>query len=275
MADSSITTFRFTFAALGNDRGRDTSSSMFRRLILVRSRTRIYTLTPYVSAMTAASSDIATTSGPIPRPLLHGKARRLLHTYKGKATTPAPRARILPTIQHEHREIEYHTHKILKSSDPDEQTRYQNLLTWELARHIISEELVVYPALAKHVDDGQGRADKRRIEHQTIKEQLNAFQGLRATDPRFAPTLESLLDDLEYHFKQEESSDLPALEDELSQADSEALTGLLDRTKMFVPSRSHPLAPSKPPFETVVGLLTAPVDMVADIFRKWPHPEKS
>lgn len=265
MADSSITTFRLTFAAPENDRDRDTSPSMFRRI-------RIYTPTPYASAMAAASSHIATTSGPIPRPPFHGKARRLLHTCKGKATTPAPRARILPTIQHEHREIEYHTHKILKSSDPDEQTRYQNLFAWELARHVVSEELVVYPALAKHVDDGQGRADKRRIEHQTIKEQLNAFQGLRATDLRFASTLEALLDDLEYHFKQEESSDLPALEDALSRADSEALTGLLDRTKMFVPSRSHPLAPSKPPFETVVGLLTAPVDMVADIFRKWPHP---
>jgi hypothetical protein len=84
-----------------------------------------------------------------------------------------------------------------------------------------------------------------------------------------------LLDDLEHHFQQEESSDLPVLEDELSQADSEALTRSLDRTKMFVPSRAHPLAPSKPPFETAVGLLTAPMDRVADIFRKWPYPEKS
>lgn len=178
-------------------------------------------------------------------------------------------------IAHEHRELEYHTHKILNSKDPDEQTRYQNLLTWELARHVISEELVVYPALAKHVDDGQDRADKRRIEHQTIKEELKAFQGLRPTDPRFKPTLEALLDDLMHHFRQEESSDLPVLEDELSQADSEALTRSLDRTKMFVPSRAHPLVPSKPPFETAVGLLTAPMDRVADIFRKWPYPEKS
>ena len=39
---------------------------------------------------------------------------------------------------------------------------------------------------------------------------------------------------------------------------------------MFVPSRSHPSAPSKPPFETAVGLLTAPIDHLADLFRSWP-----
>ncbi|OQD76062.1 hypothetical protein PENDEC_c005G03091 [Penicillium decumbens] len=215
------------------------------------------------------TSDTAT--GPIPHPYFHKKMRRPLHTYEN-AATPA-HTRLLPAVKNEHRELEYHTNKILRSSDPDQQTRYQNLFIWELARHIISEELVIYPALAKHVDDGQARADKRRIEHQTIKEQLNAFQGLWATDPRFAPTLEALLDDLVYHFQQEEGSDLPVLEDGISQTDSEALTRSLDRTKIFVPSRSHPLAPSKPPFETAVALLTAPVDMVADIFRKWPHPE--
>ena len=247
---------------------------MFKILMNVQRNARTYPLMPIVSVKTAASRDIVTTSS-ILRPLFLRQNRRSLRTYTNRAVTQSPTTRILPTIEHEHRELEYHAHKILNSADPDERTRYQNILTWELARHIVSEELVVYPALAKHVDDGEDRADKRRIEHQTIKEQLNAFQGLRATDPRFASTLEALLDDLEYHFKQEESSDLPALEDVLSQADSEALTKSLDRTKMFVPSRSHPLAPSKPPFETAVGLLTAPIDRIADIFRKWPHPEKS
>lgn len=247
---------------------------MFKILLNFQRNARTYPLTPPVSVKTAASRAIVTAS-PILHPLFFRQIEPSLRTYTNGAVTKSPPNRILPTIESEHRELEYHAHKILNSADTDERTRYQNLLTRELARHIISEELVVYPALAKHVDDGQDRADKRRIEHQTIKEQLNAFQGLRATDPRFAPTLEFLLDDLEYHFKQEESSDLPALEDALSQADSEALTKSLDRTKMFVPSRSHLLAPSKPPFGTAVGLLTAPIDIVADIFRKWPHPEKS
>lgn len=48
------------------------------------------------------------------------------------------------------------------------------------------------------------------------------------------------------------------------------LSRALDRTKMFVPSRSHPSAPSKPPFENAAGLMMAPVDYLRDLFRKWP-----
>ena len=95
---------------------------------------------------------------------------------------------------------------------------------------------------------------------------------MSATDPQFKPVLQGLLEDLQRHIEQEERGDLVQLEEKLSKAESEALTRSLERTKMFVPSRSHPTVPDKPPFETAVGLLTAPVDMVADLFRKWPHP---
>ncbi|KAJ5709409.1 hypothetical protein N7493_010743 [Penicillium malachiteum] len=179
--------------------------------------------------------------------------------------------RILPAIKNEHADLHSHGNKILISLNPDEQTRYQNLFTWELARHIIGEELIIYPAIANHVRGGKGISNRNRTEHQELKEQLKMFQGLRSTDPRFAPTLEALIDDLQIHTHREETQDLVSLEEALSSEQSEALASSLERTRMFIPSRSHPLSPSKPPFETVVGLLTAPIDIVADLFRKWPH----
>ena len=91
------------------------------------------------------------------------------------------------------------------------------------------------------------------------------------SDPQFIPTIKALMKDLAQHIKEEESNDLPKLEAALSQEQSEGLSTTFGRTKMFVPSRSHPSAPDKPPFETAVGLLTAPIDHLADLFRKWPH----
>jgi hypothetical protein len=76
--------------------------------------------------------------------------------------------------------------------------------------------------------------------------------------------------DLLEHIKEEENDDLPALEKAIATAESESLAKSFERTKAFVPSRSHPSAPSKPPFETVVGLLTAPIDHLGDMFRKFP-----
>jgi hypothetical protein len=50
---------------------------------------------------------------------------------------------------------------------------------------------------------------------------------------------------------------------------TQQLATTFGRYKAFVPSRSHPAAGEHPPFETVMGLLTAPIDHVADLFRKF------
>jgi hypothetical protein len=78
---------------------------------------------------------------------------------------------------------------------------------------------------------------------------------------------------LEKHIEEEENRDLPALEQALkTQAqESETLATSFARTKQFVPTRSHPSAGENPPFETVMGLMAAPIDKLADMFRKFPN----
>lgn len=78
------------------------------------------------------------------------------------------------------------------------------------------------------------------------------------------------MENLSEHIEEEETDESPKLEVALSQEDSQGYAKTFRRTKMFVPSRSHPRAPDKPPFETVVGLMTALIDHLADLFRKWP-----
>jgi hypothetical protein len=107
-----------------------------------------------------------------------------------------------------------------------------------------------------------------------VKEALNHFQKLKPTDSEFIPSLDALMKDLLEHIKEEENDDLPALETALQTEDSESLARSFGRTKHFVPTRSHPMAPDKPPFETVVGLMTAPIDMLGDLFRKFPEEKK-
>ncbi|PQE19394.1 HHE domain-containing protein [Rutstroemia sp. NJR-2017a BBW] len=198
------------------------------------------------------------------QPLFHQVRRGIPATRFAMST-------ISDAIKQDHREINQYADNIRQAQDDDTRTRWQNQLTWELARHSIGEELVVYPAFAKHLGErGQQMADKDRAEHQTVKEDLKKFQNLKSSSPDFIPTLDKLMKDLNDHIAEEENDDLPALETALSQADSHSLTKSFGRTKAFVPSRSHPSAPSKPPFETAVGLLAAPIDHLADLFRKFP-----
>ncbi|GFZ42325.1 Uncharacterized hemerythrin-like protein [Saitozyma sp. JCM 24511] len=180
-------------------------------------------------------------------------------------------------IMHDHRELEEYYDNILKASSPDEKVRWQNQFTWELARHSVGEEIVVYPVLQKQVSGGQQLADRDRAEHAKAKELLKKFQNMKPSDLDFDFTIETLFNDLKEHIKDEERDDLPKLEEVLSREDSRSLASEFERTKKFVPTRSHPSAPDKPviaelekPFETAMGLLVAPIDKLGDMLRRFP-----
>ncbi|KZL79361.1 hhe domain protein [Colletotrichum incanum] len=221
---------------------------------------RLPSVFPTISKRVLCSSIKPATCGPFIRQNFH--------------SMPATMGRLSDAIKEDHRELEaYHKH-IVTSTDVDEQARFQNLFIWELARHSISEELVVYPVLEKEILDGKAIADRDRADHQTVKEKLYKFQNLASQDPEFLPTLESLMKDLRRHIKEEEGEDLVRLEEALGRDRSEAMASSFERTKMFTPTRSHPSAPNKPPFETVVGLMTAPLDKLRDMFTKFPTEEE-
>jgi hypothetical protein len=75
---------------------------------------------------------------------------------------------ISDTIKHDHVALRNGYNKILGTTDLDEKRRWQNQFTWDLARHAVGEELVVYPALEKVLADGKRVADRDRKEHQTV-----------------------------------------------------------------------------------------------------------
>jgi len=77
-------------------------------------------------------------------------------------------SRISDVIKHDHRELEEYKNNILNASDDDTKVRWQNQFTWELARHSIGEELVVYPVLEKTVTNGKAMADHDREEHNEV-----------------------------------------------------------------------------------------------------------
>ena len=93
---------------------------------------------------------------------------------------------------------------------------------------------------------------------------------MHPTDADFRPTLDKLFKILQEHVKDEETNDLPTLERALSGDATADIAKSFERTKMFAPTRSHPNVPDRPPFETVAGLLAAPIDGLADIFRRFP-----
>jgi hypothetical protein len=100
---------------------------------------------------------------------------------------------------------------------------------------------------------------------------LYDFQSMTPTDVNFDSQIDTLWKVLSQHIKEEERDDLPALEKHIDADASGKLANSFDRTKHFVPTRSHPSAPDRPPYETAAGMLATPMDKLMDLFRKFPE----
>jgi len=77
--------------------------------------------------------------------------------------------RISDLIIHDHAELSDYYKQIKNAKDSETKAKWQNQFIWELARHSIAEELVVYPAMEKYLgSNGKDMADHDRKEHRKV-----------------------------------------------------------------------------------------------------------
>lgn len=155
--------------------------------------------------------------------------------------------------------------------DMDAQARWSRQLIWEIARHAVGEEIVVYPLMEKLLGErGVMLADQDRADHQVVKEKLADLEKITPGTPQYDSVLSDIMTHLRKHNDSEEREDLPLLEPSMGEDGSRQAALSFSRTKMFAPTRSHPSAPNKPPYETLAGFMALPIDKLKDIFSKFP-----
>ncbi|KAF5354246.1 hypothetical protein D9756_006998 [Leucocoprinus leucothites] len=155
------------------------------------------------------------------------------------------------------------------------QARWSRLFTWEIARHAVGEEIVVYPLMEKHLGSkGKKLADGDRSDHQYVKERLYELEGLTPGTEEHALKMQDIVDHLKPHNESEENEDLPLLEAAIGSDESKRAAQSFKNTKKFVPTRAHPGAPNQPPYETLAGFLQAPIDKLKDYFSTFPSAEE-
>lgn len=103
---------------------------------------------------------------------------RMRHTF---STSAVSMGAVSDAIQHDHRELEEYCDNILNATDVERRIGWQNKFTWELARHSIAEELVIYPAMEKHVPNGTAMAEKDRKEHYAVNAVVSICLHLNAS----------------------------------------------------------------------------------------------
>lgn len=160
-----------------------------------------------------------------------------------------------------------------KANDKDAQGRWARQFIWEVARHAVGEEIVVYPLMEQHLGaKGKELADNDRADHQVhiyllshyfvlwneatdyfncillcfffivqvVKSLLYSIESLTPGSSEYDEKLSKVMKHLKPHNDSEETEDLPMLEPKLGVEGSKAAAASFSRTKKFVPTRFVP-----------------------------------
>ena len=87
---------------------------------------------------------------------------------------------ISQAIGNDHKGIDRYIDELRGAKTLQEQVEWRNALAWRLARHAISEELTMYPAMEKHMGaEGLELTNTDREQHQAVCNPANISNGLR------------------------------------------------------------------------------------------------
>jgi hypothetical protein len=76
---------------------------------------------------------------------------------------------ISEAIAADHASFDEYADYLKTATDDAEKVRWRNQLTWTIARHALSEELTLYPAMEKHLGDEGVRLTKTdKEQHQAV-----------------------------------------------------------------------------------------------------------
>jgi len=180
-------------------------------------------------------------------------------------------------IKQDHREIFawYDAYQATRA-DPKEAEKWKNQFVYEVARHSVSEEIVMYPALEKYALNGKALADEARKEHDQVKADLYLVDLHKVKDCEdYDKVIAKVAEELRVHIEKEEREDLPALMNSLPAGEAERMASSFERTKYLVPTHPHTAAPSTGGIgEQLMGLLVKPMDTIRDVLRTFPTKEE-
>jgi len=181
---------------------------------------------------------------------------------------------IVDRIKHDHEELEeaYSKYKAAhRNGDENEAGKWFREFVWEISRHSVSEEIVLYPMLDGLGERGKDLATQSRQEHQHVKEMLEKLLGIDNDPALFERTMDDMMHDLREHIKKEEKDDLPLVTSHVSDQDRESAGKKFELGKKLAPTRPHAGVPNdKAALEAAMGLLLKPIDKLRDVFSSFP-----
>ena len=175
---------------------------------------------------------------------------------------------VVDVLTTDHHEVLDLLQQIKVTTNAEERRDLADTVISELVRHSVAEEMYVYPAMRKHLPDGEEAVEHDISEHKEIEKTLKKLEGASADDAEFTQLLGQLETILSDHIQDEEAEQFPGLRSQIPREELVEMARKVEAAKKIAPTRAHPLAPNNPVFHKLVGPGVGLVDRLRDKLTK-------
>jgi len=171
---------------------------------------------------------------------------------------------VIDILTSDHREVTALITNIWSVADPMIRRDLTDTAISELVRHAVAEEMYVYPAMKKHLPDGEKAVEHDIQEHKELETAMKRLEDLDVSSADFDEALRDLETLLADHVQDEESEQFPELRRRIPQEELAELAEKVETAKKLAPTRPHPGAPNNELFHKLVGPGVGLVDRLRD-----------
>jgi hemerythrin superfamily protein len=186
-------------------------------------------------------------------------------------TDPTTTQDVVDLLTTDHHEVLDLLEEIKTSTVPDRRRELADVVIGELVRHSVAEEMFVYPAMRRHLPDGDAAVEHDVGEHKELEQLMKEWEVAEAGDPDFDRVLRELEEVLRDHIQDEESEQFPQLRTHIPHEELVGMAERVEAAKKVAPTRPHPLAPNNALFHFVVGPGVGLVDRLRDVWTDRPN----
>lgn len=167
-------------------------------------------------------------------------------------------------LTEDHREFLGLVEEIKQTVDPEQRRDLTDILISEIVRHAVAEEMYVYPAMRKHLPDGDEAVEHDTGEHKEIERTMKELESVDTAGLRFDELMIELEAALRDHVQDEEDDQFPQLRVRIPHEELVSIGEKVQAAKKVAPTRPHPLAPNNQVFHKLVGPGVGLVDRLRD-----------
>jgi hemerythrin superfamily protein len=179
-------------------------------------------------------------------------------------TENQPSTDVIDALISDHRDVEALIGEIKTITDPMMRRDLTDTAISELVRHAVAEEMYVYPAMRKHLPNGDRAVEHDIEEHKELERTMKHLESLDVSTSEFDAAIAKLEILLADHVRDEEGEQFPELRRLVPGDELVALAGKVETAKKLAPTRPHPGAPNSELFHKLVGPGVGMVDRLRD-----------